>query len=126
MGVEDGARTRICCLLPMAEAAQATVRITRQVLHVVADAGYSNGERRPLLQTSSPAARPWTTQTQSHDTRVIQICLISFHSKIRFVINPLPCCKILDEASQFHRFGESPVCIGELNEWELAGGNALW
>ena len=32
-------------LLPMAEAAQAAVGATGQVLHVVADAGYSNGEQ---------------------------------------------------------------------------------
>ena len=31
------------CLLPMAEAAQAAVSGPGQVLHVVADAGYSNG-----------------------------------------------------------------------------------
>ncbi len=33
------------CLLPMAEAAQAAVSGPGQVLHVVADAGYSNGEQ---------------------------------------------------------------------------------
>ncbi len=33
------------CLLPMAEAAQAAVSAPGQVLHVVADAGYSNGEQ---------------------------------------------------------------------------------
>jgi transposase len=33
------------CLLPMAEAAQAAVSTPGQVLHVVADAGYSNGEQ---------------------------------------------------------------------------------
>jgi transposase len=33
------------CLLPMAEAAQVAVSGSEQVLHVVADAGYSNGEQ---------------------------------------------------------------------------------
>lgn len=33
------------CLLPMAEAAQAAVSAPGQLLHVVADAGYSNGEQ---------------------------------------------------------------------------------
>ena len=39
----------------MAEAAQATVTAPRQVLHVVADAGYSNRERRPLLLDLIPS-----------------------------------------------------------------------
>ena len=37
-------------LLPMAEAAQAAVSAPGQVLHVVADAGYSNGEQAELAK----------------------------------------------------------------------------
>jgi transposase len=39
------------CLLPMAEAAQAAVSSPEQVLHVVADAGYSNGEQAEVCET---------------------------------------------------------------------------
>ncbi len=38
------------CLLPMAEAAQAAVSDPGQVLHVVADAGYSNGEQAEVCE----------------------------------------------------------------------------
>jgi transposase len=39
------------CLLPMAEAAQAAVSGPGQVLHVVADAGYSNGEQAEACES---------------------------------------------------------------------------
>jgi transposase len=39
------------CLLPMAEAAQAAVSGPEQVLHVVADAGYSNGEQAEACES---------------------------------------------------------------------------
>jgi transposase len=41
------------CLLPMAEAAQAAVSGSEQVLHVVADAGYSNGEQAEACESKS-------------------------------------------------------------------------
>jgi len=41
------------CLLPMAEAAQAAVSGPGQVLHVVADAGYSNGEQAEACESRS-------------------------------------------------------------------------
>jgi hypothetical protein len=39
------------CLLPIAEAAQAVVSGPEQVLHVVADAGYSNGEQAEACES---------------------------------------------------------------------------
>lgn len=39
------------CLLPMAEAAQAAVGSPERVLHVVADAGYSNGEQAEACES---------------------------------------------------------------------------
>ena len=45
------------CLLPMAEAAQAAVSGLEQVLHVVADAGYSNGEQGGPANPKASSAR---------------------------------------------------------------------
>jgi hypothetical protein len=40
-------------------------------------------------------------------------------------LDPLACCEIFDKASQFQRFREFPIRVGELNEGQVTGGKAL-